>query len=132
MEVSIGTRARTLLAGFAAFLAFFQQAAAGPALVTEPSTGLVLYAEDADQPWRPASLTKLMTAYIAFEAIRDGQLSPEDVVISTPLSQSQPPSKLGMPLRGAAHSRSRDQGADCEVGQRCRDDAGGEDWRQRR
>ena len=98
MDVSIGTRARTLLAGFAAFLACLQQAAAGPALLTEPATGLVLYAEDADQPWRPASLTKLMTAYLAFEAIRDGQLSPEDVVISTALSQSQPPSKLGMPL----------------------------------
>ncbi len=68
-----------------------QQALAGPALLTEPSTGLVLYAEDADQPWRPASLTKLMTAYLAFEAMRDGKLSPEDVVISTKLSQSQPP-----------------------------------------
>jgi D-alanyl-D-alanine carboxypeptidase len=51
-------------------------AAAGPALLIEPSTGLVLYTEDADLPWRPASLTKLMTAYITFEAIRDGTLSP--------------------------------------------------------
>ncbi len=98
MDVSIRKTAQTLLAGFAALLACLQQAAAGPALLTEPSTGLVLYAEDADQPWRPASLTKLMTAYLAFEAIRDGQLSPEDVVISSKLSQSQPPSKLGMPL----------------------------------
>jgi D-alanyl-D-alanine carboxypeptidase len=71
---------------------------AGPALLVEPSTGLVLYAEDADHPWRPASLTKLMTAYLTFEAIRDGRLSPEDVVISTKLSQSQPPSKLGLSL----------------------------------
>ena len=98
MDAAIGKRTQTLLAGFAALLACFHQAAAGPALLTEPSTGLVLYAEDADLPWRPASLTKLMTAYITFEAMRDGQLSPEDVAISTPLSQSQPPSKLGMPL----------------------------------
>jgi D-alanyl-D-alanine carboxypeptidase len=77
-----------------------QPAFAGPALLTEPSTGLVLYAEDADQPWRPASLTKLMTAYLAFEAIRDGRLSPEDVVISSKLSQSQPPSKLGLAVGG--------------------------------
>ncbi len=89
MDVAIGKRAQTILAGFAALIACVQQCAAGPALLTEPSTGLVLYAEDADQPWRPASLTKLMTAYITFEAIRDGQLSPEDVVVSTPLSQSQ-------------------------------------------
>ena len=98
MDVSIGTRVRRVLAGVAAFLATLHHAAAGPALLTEPATGLVLYAEDADLPWRPASLTKLMTAYLTFEAIRDGQLSPEDVVISTTLSQSQPPSKLGMPL----------------------------------
>ncbi len=51
-------------------------------------------------PWRPASLTKLMTAYLTFQAIRDGNLSPEDVVICTAHAQSQPPSKLGMPLGG--------------------------------
>lgn len=77
-----------------------QQALAGPALLTEPSTGLVLYAEDADQPWRPASLTKLMTAYLAFEAMRDGRLSPEEPVVYTKLAQSQPPSRLGLPLGG--------------------------------
>lgn len=98
MDAAIAKRAQTLLAGFAALLASFQQAAAGPALLTEPATGLVLYSEDADQPWRPASLTKLMTAYLTFEAIRDGQLSPEDVVVATALSQSQPPSKLGVPV----------------------------------
>jgi D-alanyl-D-alanine carboxypeptidase len=62
----------------------------------EPSTGLVLYAEDADLPWRPASLTKLMTAYLTFEAIRDGKLSPEDTVTYTQNAQNQPPSRLGM------------------------------------
>ena len=64
----------------------------------EPSTGLVLYAEDADLPWRPASLTKLMTAYLTFEAIRDGKLSPEDVVVCTQHAQNQPPSRFGMPV----------------------------------
>ncbi len=100
MQVSMFKIVRSLLAGFAAFLICLQQAHAGPALLTEPSTGLVLYAEDADQPWRPASLTKLMTAYLTFEAIRDGKLSPEDLVTSSKLSQSQPPSKLGLPLGG--------------------------------
>ncbi len=80
------------LAGFGASV----PAAAGPALLVEPSTGLVLYAEDADLPWRPASLTKLMTAYITFEAIRDGTLSPEDTVTCTQHAQSQPPSRLGL------------------------------------
>src|SRR5262249_60934102 len=48
----------------------------------------------------PASLTKLMTAYIAFEAIRDGKLSPEDTVTCTQHAQNQPPSRLGMPVGG--------------------------------
>jgi D-alanyl-D-alanine carboxypeptidase len=87
-----------LLRGTAALagLALTLPAVAGPSLLIEPQTGLVLYAEDADLPWRPASLTKLMTAYITFEAIRDGKLSLEDTVISTPAAQSQPPSRLGL------------------------------------
>ena len=47
-------------------------ASAGPAMLVDAKSGLVLYAENADYPWQPASLTKLMTAYLAFEAIRDG------------------------------------------------------------
>ena len=38
---------------------------AGPALVFEPYNGTVFYAEDPDAQWFPASLTKLMTAYVA-------------------------------------------------------------------
>ncbi len=98
MRVRFGKRTRSLLAGVAALSLCAQHASAGPALLTEPATGLVLYAEDADQPWRPASLTKLMTAYLVFEAIRDGKLSPEDVVTSSELSHKQPPSKLGLPI----------------------------------
>ena len=37
----------------------------------------VLAAKDPFQPWYPASLTKLMTAYIAFEALRDGKITIE-------------------------------------------------------
>ncbi len=85
---------------FGVFGLFFQTAfaSASPSLLVEPSTGLVLYAEDADLPWRPASLTKLMTAYLAFEAIRDGRLSPEDVVTASDRAVKEPPSKLGLPV----------------------------------
>jgi D-alanyl-D-alanine carboxypeptidase len=44
-------------------------AVAGPALVFEPIKGTVFYSEDPDAPWFPASLTKLMTAYVTFELI---------------------------------------------------------------
>lgn len=91
-------RAASVLLGV--FGLFFQTAlaSASPSLLVEPSTGLVLYAEDADLPWRPASLTKLMTAYLAFEAIRDGRLSPEDVVTASERAVKEPPSKLGLPV----------------------------------
>lgn len=71
---------------------------AGPALVIEPKSGLVIYAEDADKPWYPASLTKLMTAYLAFEALRDGKLSLSDKVTCSEHARSQPPSKIGLPV----------------------------------
>jgi len=66
--------------------------------VIEPQTGLVIYAEDADASWHPASLTKLMTAYVTFEAIRDGRLSMEDSVVCSEHALSQPPSKIGLPV----------------------------------
>lgn len=75
-----------------------QSGRAGPALVFEPQTGLVIYSEEADRLWHPASLTKLMTAYIAFTALRDGKLSLEDNVICSQNAQIQPPSKIGLPI----------------------------------
>lgn len=72
--------------------------AAGPAVVMEPSSGLVIYAEDLDRRWHPASLTKLMTAYLTFEAIRDGKTSLQDKVVCSPTAHSQPPSKIGLPV----------------------------------
>jgi len=47
-----------------------QPAIAGPALLFDVSNGKLLYAEDPDSLWYPASLTKIMTAYLAFKAIR--------------------------------------------------------------
>ena len=50
---------------------------AGPALVFEPHNGTVFYAEDPDAQWFPASLTKLMTAYVAFQALKAGTVTPD-------------------------------------------------------
>ncbi len=85
------------LAALASLLVLTSTAAfAGPALVIEPKSGLVLYAEDADAPWHPASLTKLMTAYLTFEAIREGKLTLEDHVVCSKHALAQPPSKIGV------------------------------------
>ena len=52
--------------------AFDTQARA--AFVLDFSTGTVLLAKNADDPLPPASMSKLMTLYMAFEAVRDGRL----------------------------------------------------------
>jgi D-alanyl-D-alanine carboxypeptidase len=69
-------------------------ATAGPALVFEPYNGTVFYAEDPDAMWFPASLTKLMTAYVTFEALRDGTVKPDTQLICSKLATQQAPSKL--------------------------------------
>jgi D-alanyl-D-alanine carboxypeptidase len=73
---------------------------AGPALVFEPYNGTVFYAEDPDAQWFPASLTKLMTAYVAFQALKAGTVKPDTKVICSQHAIGQAPSKLGLPLGG--------------------------------
>ena len=67
---------------------------AGPALLFEPYNGTIFYAEDTDVPWFPASLTKLMTAYVAFEALKTGTIKPDTKLICSKRAMEQAPSKL--------------------------------------
>ncbi len=64
-------------------------------LVIEADTGKVLFAENATYPWYPASVTKLMTAYVTLKAIKDGKLSLDSMVTVSPIAASQAPSKMG-------------------------------------
>lgn len=92
---------RTLTAGLALlFLNAFavSGAAAGPALLFDPADGKVLYAEDADDQWHPASLTKIMTAYLAFEALKTGKLKPDTKLVCSEQAFIQQPSKVGLPV----------------------------------
>jgi len=75
-------------------------AIAGPALVFEPYNGTVFYSEDPDAPWFPASLTKMMTAYVAFQAIKKGEISPDTNITCSKHAVAQAPSKLGLPVGG--------------------------------
>ncbi|HPG22092.1 MAG TPA: serine hydrolase, partial [Amaricoccus sp.] len=47
------------------------------AIVIDHATGLVLFSKDADRPMAPASMSKLMTLFMLFEAIRDGRVTTE-------------------------------------------------------
>jgi D-alanyl-D-alanine carboxypeptidase len=86
----------SLCAGFALLAPSI--ATASPALVFEPYNGTVFYAEDPDAPWFPASLTKLMTAYVAFHALKDGEVKPDTPVICSKNAAKQAPTKLGLPV----------------------------------
>jgi D-alanyl-D-alanine carboxypeptidase len=74
---------------------------AAPALVFEPYSGTVLYAEDADAQWFPASLTKLMTAYVTFQALKAGTVTTDTKVSCSRTASLQAPSKLGLPVGGS-------------------------------
>jgi len=73
-------------------------AAAGPALLFDAQNGRVLYAEDHDDLWHPASLTKIMTAYLVFEALKSGRLTLETKAKYSEAAYAQPPSKVGLPV----------------------------------
>ena len=75
-------------------------AVAGPALVFEPIKGTVFYSEDPDAPWFPASLTKLMTAYVTFHALKKGEVKPDTKLTCSKNAVSQAPSKLDLPVGG--------------------------------
>jgi D-alanyl-D-alanine carboxypeptidase len=70
---------------------------AGPKLLVDMQTGDVLYADDAGAPWHPASLTKLMTAYVIFQAIAEGRITLDSIVTMTRDGANQAPARSGMP-----------------------------------
>jgi D-alanyl-D-alanine carboxypeptidase len=69
----------------------------GPTLVFDVATGEVLSEKNAGENWYPASLTKLMTAYVVFEKLRAGQMKPEQQLTVSKLAARQPASRVGTP-----------------------------------
>jgi len=59
-------------------------------------TGKVLHSRNADTRLHPASLTKMMTLYVAFEAIERGELSLKSKIKISKHAASKPPSRLGL------------------------------------
>ena len=66
------------------------------AIVMDARSGEILYSERADSPRYPASVTKVMTMYLAFESLAAGRLHLTDPVLVSPLAAAQPPTKLGL------------------------------------
>lgn len=71
-------------------------AAEQSAMVIDANTGKVLYSSKGDEQRYPASLTKMMTLYMAFELIEKGRLKYDDKISISAQAATQPPSKLGL------------------------------------
>ena len=69
-------------------------ARAGPTITVDVETGAVLNHEEAFRPWSPASITKIMTAYMAFLAIERGEATLETPVTLSQWAADQPASKM--------------------------------------
>lgn len=66
------------------------------ALVADMDTGRVLYQENANEPNYPASLTKIMTLYLTFDALEHGRLALGDYLIVSKAAAGAEPVKLGL------------------------------------
>ncbi len=64
------------------------EVAAPSALLMEASTGQVLYEKDADQARRPASITKIMTLILIFDALESGKIRMDDLVATSAYAKS--------------------------------------------
>lgn len=87
---------------FALFSVIFVMAS-GPAsaapyaaMVIDARSGEVLHARNADARLHPASLTKMMTLYLLFEAVDAGKLSLDDRLRVSEYASSKPPVKIGL------------------------------------
>lgn len=82
--------ALTLIAGMRAHAAPFA------AVVMDARTGQVLHSVNPNARLHPASLTKMMTLYVAFEAIQNGEISLDTMVRISARAANEPPSRLGL------------------------------------
>ncbi|MDK4735598.1 D-alanyl-D-alanine carboxypeptidase family protein [Rhizobium sp. CNPSo 3490] len=85
---------RFMVAATAAFVASVSFVQANPHILVDVQTGRVLEHEEAFRKWYPASLTKLMTVYTVFDAIRAGQISLDTPIVMSKRAAAQPAAKM--------------------------------------
>lgn len=85
-----------LLATFALALGCATAVAGTASLVLDARTGKVLSSENPDVLNHPASLTKMMTVYMAFEAIKRGKISWDSKIKVSKAAAAKPPMRLGL------------------------------------
>jgi D-alanyl-D-alanine carboxypeptidase len=95
LSAQFSRRFAALLLAMLAILATWP-ATANPRLLVDMDTGEVLFAEEAGQPWHPASLTKLMTAYMTFAAIKAGRVNLDTLVKVSQNAWNEAPATSGL------------------------------------
>jgi D-alanyl-D-alanine carboxypeptidase len=70
-------------------------AQATPSVVIDVASGAVLEQDQPTASWYPASLTKLMTAYVALDAVRSGRMTMDTPLMMSPRACRMAPSKMG-------------------------------------
>ena len=88
-----------------------------PYIAMDVASGRVIAQRDATRPWYPASVTKLMTVYVALEAVRQGRLTLDTPLVVSARAARMKPSKMGFAPGSRSRSTTR-QDADGQVGQR--------------
>lgn len=68
---------------------------AAPSLVVDVASGQILSQDEATASWYPASLTKLMTTYVALDAVRSGRMSMDTPLTVSARATKMAPSKMG-------------------------------------
>jgi D-alanyl-D-alanine carboxypeptidase len=99
MRVRLGTFAAAILGVGIMMLQIGAARAQLPpmsSLMMDAATGQILYAQNADQARFPASLTKLMTLYMLFEALRDHRITLNQLMPVSVHAASVEPVKLGV------------------------------------
>ena len=86
---------KLLLAGAVSLPTLCVSALANPTMLFDLQTGKVIEHQDAFKRWYPASLSKLMTAYVTFRAIAAGEVQLDSPIKVTKHSAGEPPSKMG-------------------------------------
>ncbi len=95
MPIGLWSIGRRAVFGLAALLALGIAARATPYLVVDADSGQVLIENEATAVWYPASLTKLMTVYVALEAVRAGKLTMDTPLVMSARAARMQPSKMG-------------------------------------
>ncbi|MGE0499900.1 MAG: D-alanyl-D-alanine carboxypeptidase [Rhizobiaceae bacterium] len=104
LSISSAKTVLTFLAALAMVFAIGMRqadAAKYAAIVVDANTGKTLFASSADAARYPASLTKMMTLYMVFEALSTGKLKKTTPIKFSVQASAKPPTKLGVKAGGS-------------------------------